>query len=124
MQRYPLSSLPSQSRESRSHYLDFSPHGGGGIPDIICHLVTEEPLDMLGLYPVCVLTLHGLPGCVMEPGAPHDLQARPRPVDGVTLPLLEVDLVYSTSDDNEEISLVANQFFRSVVSLALFALPG
>ena len=124
MQRYPLSSLPSQSRESRSHYLDFSPHGGGGIPDIICHLVTEEPLDMLGLYPVCVLTLHWLPGGVMEPGAPHDLQARPRPVDGVTLPLLEVHLVYPAADHDEEVPLVPDEFFRSEVSLALFALPG
>ena len=79
---------------------------------------------MLRLYPVGVLALDRLPGGVMEPGASHDLQAGPRPVDGVTLPLLEIHLVYSTSDDNEEISLVANQFFRSVVSLALFALPG
>ena len=77
---------------------------------------------MLGLYPVGVLTLHWLPGGVMEPGAPHDLQARPRPVDGVTLPLLEIYLVYSTSDYDKEISFVADQFLGSEVSLALFAL--
>ena len=77
---------------------------------------------MLGLDPVRVLALHGLPGGVVEPGAPHDLQAGARPVDGVEFPVLEIDLVYSTSDDDEEIPLVSDQFFRSEVSLALFAL--
>ena len=60
----------------------------------------------------------------MEPGAPHDLQARPRPVDGVTLPLLEVHLVYPAADHDEEVPLVPDEFFRSEVSLALLALPG
>ena len=84
--------------------------------------MTEEPLDMLGLDPVRVLAVHGLPGGVVEPGAPHDLQAGTRPVDGVTLPVLKIYLVYSTTNYDEEISFVSDQFFRSEVSLALFAL--
>ena len=103
-------------------YLDFLPHGGSGVPHVVSHLVTKKPLDMLSLDPVCMLALHGLPGGVVEPGAPHDLQAGTRPVDGVTLPVLKIYLVYSTTNYDEEISFVSDQFFRSEVSLALFAL--
>ena len=103
-------------------YLDFPPHGGSGVPHVVRHLVTKKPLDMLSLDPVGVLALHGLPGGVVEPGAPHDLQAGARPVDGVTLPVLKIDLVYSTANYDEEISFISDQFFRSEVSLALFAL--
>ena len=103
-------------------YLDFLPHGGPGVPHVVSHLVTKKSLDMLSLDPVRVLALHGLPGGVVEPGAPHDLQAGTGPVDGVTLPVLEINLVYSTSDYDKEISFVSDQFFRSEVSLALFAL--
>ena len=103
-------------------YLDFLPHGGSGVPHVVSHLVTKKSLDMLSLDPVGVLALHGLPGGVVEPGPPHDLQPGARPVDGVTLPLLEIYLVYSTSHYDKEISLVADQFLRSEVSFALFAL--
>ena len=58
----------------------------------------------------------------MEPGPSHDLQAGARPVDGVALPLLEIYLVYSTSNYDKEISFVSDQFLGSEVSLALFAL--
>ena len=103
-------------------YLDFLPHGGPGVPHVVSHLVTKKSLDMLSLDPVGVLALHGLPGGAVEPGPPHDLQAGTGPVDGVTLPVLKIYLVYSTSDYDEEISFVSDQFFRSEVSLALFAL--
>ena len=72
-----------------SHYLDFFPHGGPGIPHIVSHLVTQKSLDMLRLDPVGVLALHGLPGGVVEPGPPHDLQPGTWPVHAVALPLLQ-----------------------------------
>lgn len=103
-------------------YLDFLPHGGPGVPHVVSHFVTEKPLDMLRLDPVRVLALHRLPRGVVEPGPSHDLQAGTRPVDGVTLPLLEIYLVYSTSNYDKEISFVSDQFLGSKVSLALFAL--
>ena len=103
-------------------YLDFLPHGGPGIPDVVSHLVTQKSLDMLRLDPVGVFALDWLPGGVVEPGPSHDLQAGARPVDGVALPLLEIYLVYSTSNYDKEVSLVSDQFLGSEVSLALFAL--
>ena len=38
---------------------------------IICHLVAHEPFDMLRLNSISVLTIHRLPGGVVEPALLH-----------------------------------------------------
>ena len=82
--------------------------------------MAEEPLDVLGLNPVGVLAVHGLPGGVMEPGAAHDLQAGAGPVHRVALPLLEVHLKDPAADHDEEVPLVPDELgVGPVVSLGV-----
>ena len=82
--------------------------------------MTEEPLDVLGLDPVGVLAVHGLPGGVVEPGAAHDLQAGAGPVHRVTLPLLKVHLEDAAPDHDEEVPLIPDELgVGPVVSLGV-----
>ena len=82
--------------------------------------MTEEPLDVLGLDPVGVLAVHGLPGGVVEPGAAHDLQPGAGPVHGVALPLLKVHLEDPATDHDEEVPLVPDELgVGPVVSLGV-----
>ena len=78
---------------------------------------------MLAFYPVRMFTVHRLPGLVMEPGSSHDLQSLTWPIDGVALPLLQINLVDASANNDEEISLVTNQLgIWSIMSLAMLAL--
>ena len=43
-------------------YLDDAAGGGTRVPNVVRHLVPEEPLDVLRLDPVRVLAVHRLPG--------------------------------------------------------------
>ena len=115
-----LNSWWNSSRSKCLFYLNLPPHGCPGVPDIVRHLVTEEPLDMLGLDPVRVLAVHGLPGGVVEPGAPHDLQPRTRPVHRVTLPFPKIHLEDPAPDHDEEVPLVPDDLgVWPVVSLGV-----
>ena len=44
---------------------------------------------MFTLDPVGMLAVDGLPGLIVEPGPPHDLQPGTWPVHAVALPLLQ-----------------------------------
>ena len=92
--------------QSHPSYLDFPPRRCSWIPHIICHLVPHEALDMLRLDPIRMLAVDRLPRLVVEPGSPHYLQTCTWPVNGITLPFVEIDFVNTTSNNNVKISIV------------------
>ena len=99
-------------------YLDDAAGGGARVPNVVRHLVPEEPLDVLRLDPVRVLAVDRLPAGVVEPSAAHDFQAGPRPVHRVAFPLVEIHLVDASPNHNVEVSVVPYQLLRPVMPFA------
>ena len=68
-------------------YLALYSSPGGGVPNVVRHFVTTKPEQVLLLDAVRLLAGQRLPGGLVEPGTPHDVERFAGPVYRVAFPL-------------------------------------